>query len=184
MRSWTRISNLSVFGAPVFLHWSVLVVVGALALLGLSSPIYAFLSIASYLAIIALHEIGHAYVARRFGCRVEAIRVAILHGWCEYEAPYYEWEDVLISWGGVAAQICVAVPVLLIAALLGDRELPYLGPIIVFLGYVNLLIAIINLAPAQGCDGKKAWRAIPLLFHQWRARKATKRTLRSVSKRK
>lgn len=184
MRSWIRLGKAAGFGPPVWVHWSVLLVVGLLLLLSLTSPIYAAVSIASYLSIIAVHEGGHAYMARRLGCRVTAVRVGIIHGVCEHEAPAYELEDVLIAWGGVAAQLCVATPILLIAWYLGSRELYYFGPVVAFLGYVNLLVALANLAPSEGFDGKRAWRAVPLLFHLWRAKRTAKKTLRLVSNRK
>jgi Zn-dependent protease len=178
------LGKISVFGAPIWVHWSVLVMVGLLLLVSLTSPIYAMLSIASYLAIITLHEAGHAYLARRSGYRVTAIRLGLIHGSCEYEAPQHESEGVLIAWGGVAAQLCIAFPVLLIAWALGTRELYYFGPVVAFLGYVNLLVAFVNLAPAEGLDGKRAWRAIPLFFRWCRARRNVKKKLRLVSKRK
>ena len=184
MRAWIPLRKISLLGAPVWVHWSVLMAVAALALLSLSAPIYALVSIASYLAITVVHEAGHAFIAQRLGYRVAAIRIAIIHGWCEYEAPEYESEAVLIAWGGVAAQLCIAIPVLLIAWILRSRELYYFGPIVVFLGYVNLLIALANLVPTAGFDGKLAWRGLPLLLRWWRAKRAAKRTLRVVSKRK
>ena len=155
------------FGAPVWVHWSALAVVGLLFLVSITSPIYAVVLIASYLSIITVHEVGHAYAARRLGYRVTGIRIGIIHGLCEHEAPQSELEDVLISWGGVAAQLCIAIPVLVIAWALGSRELYYFGPVVAFLGYVNLLLALANLAPAEGFDGQRAWRAFPLLFRWW-----------------
>jgi Zn-dependent protease len=184
MKAWTRLGKVSLLGAPVWVHWSVFLVAGLLLLLSLTSPIYAVISIASYLSIITVHEAGHAYIARRFGYRVTAIRIGFVHGSCEHEMPEYEIEDALIGWGGVAAQLCVAIPVLLIAWVLGSRELSYFGPVVAFLGYVNLLVALANLAPAEDFDGKRAWRALPLLFHWLRAKRIAKKKLRLVSKRK
>lgn len=46
----------------------------------------------------------------------------MLHGWCEYDAPDDEWHAVLIAWRGVVAQVAIAVPVLLIAVALGERD--------------------------------------------------------------
>jgi Zn-dependent protease len=159
-------------------------VVSLLLSLSWTSPVYAAVSIAAYLAIITVHEAGHAYVARWFGCRITAIRRGIIHGLCEYETPEHELEDVLIAWGGVAAQLCIAIPVLLIAWAMGSRELYYFGPVVAFLGYLNLLVALANLAPAEGFDGKRACRAFPLLFHWWRAKRTAKKRLRLLSKRK
>lgn len=184
MKRWTRMNGVTVFGAPVFVHWSVYAVLVGLCFLAFESPIDAFLCIASYLSIITVHEYGHAYVARRHGSHVESIHIGLIHGVCEYEAPYHEWDDVKIAWGGVAAQLCLAIPVLLISALLGDHEIHHFGPIMVFLGYINLWVALMNLIPAQGLDGKRAWRVIPLVLQRWQTKRSTAKLLRSVSKRR
>lgn len=94
--------------------------------------------------------------------------MAFLHGRCEYEMPDTQFEDALIAWGGVLAQLAIAVPILIVATVFGDRDRGYAGPAVAFLGYVNLLMALVNLTPAEGLDGHLAWRAIPLL---WRNRK-------------
>lgn len=163
---WFPVGRGRIRGVRVYVHWSVLVVVGLLALVSFSAPIYAAVSIASYLSIIVIHEVGHAWVARRMGCHVGAIRIGFLHGVCEYDAPYREVDDVWIAWGGVAAQLAVAIPILIIATVFDQQDFGYAAPAIAFLGYANVLIALVNLAPAPGLDGHVAWRAVPLL-RQW-----------------
>jgi Zn-dependent protease len=151
-------------------HWSVLVVVALLALVSIRSPIYAAVAIASYLGIIVIHEAGHAWVARRLGYGVDAIHVSFLHGYCTHDMPYNETDHVLIAWGGVAAQLVVAIPVLTVATIFDRQDFGYAAPAIAFLGYVNIVIALANLAPAPGFDGRIAWRVVPLL---WKRRTAT-----------
>ena len=184
MRKWTRFGRVRILGAHLYLHWSVLVVVGLLAFMSFSSPIHAAVSIASYLGIILLHELGHVLIARRLGYEVGAVRIAFFHGHCEHEAPHTEFDDVLIAWGGVLAQFAVAIPVLIIAAALEEYDFGYAAPAAVFLGYVNILVALVNLAPAPELDGHIAWRAVPLLHRWWRARRATKRALGRLSRRR
>jgi Zn-dependent protease len=169
---WTRLKQVTVFGAPVFLHWTVFVVVGALALIALANPIYAVLFIVCYFAIIFLHEVGHAFVAHRLGCRVNVISMTCWHGECECEAPETEWEHALIAWGGFAFQILMAVPALLIMILLGGRDWGYWTPVIVLLGYVNVVWAISNLLPGDEFDGKMAWRVVPIFLEMRKARRA------------
>lgn len=163
---------MAAFGAPIFVHWSVVVAIGLIALVAFSGPIYAVLFVGSYLAVLLMHELGHAFVARRLGYRVDAIGLSLLHGWCRCEAPDNEWDAVLVAWGGVAAQVAIALPVLLIALALGDRDWTYFTPIVVLLGYLNLVIAIINLVPDDYSDGRLAWRIIPLLLQERRAKRA------------
>lgn len=171
-QKWLQLRRARILGARVYVHWSVFAVVLLLALVSLRSPIYAAISIASYLAVIVIHETGHAWVARRLGYHVDAIRIGFFHGRCEGEAPDSESDDVMIAWGGVLAQLAVAIPILIVAKLSGDPDFGYAGPIVGILGQINVLIALLNLAPAPGLDGHMAWRAVPLL---WRRTTAGKR---------
>jgi Zn-dependent protease len=184
MRKWFRLGRLRIFGAHVYLHWSVLAIVGLLAFMSYKSPIHAAVSIVSYLGVILIHEMGHALVARRLGYDVDAVRVAFFHGRCEHEAPHTESDDVLVAWGGVLAQFAVALPTLILAAAFEEYDLGYAAPAVVFLGYVNILVALVNLAPAPELDGHTAWRAIPLLRRWWSARRVTKRALGGLNRRR
>lgn len=181
---WFRVGKLRILGASVYAHWSVLVVVALLSAVSLSSPVHAAVAIASYLAIIVIHEFGHAFAARRLGYEVRAIRIAFLHGTCEMQAQESEGDEILIAWGGVTAQLVVAVPVLAVARMLDDRDFGYLAPAIVFLGYVNFLVALINLAPGAGLDGSTAWRVFPVLYRRWKAKRATSRVVSRLSRRR
>jgi Zn-dependent protease len=70
-----------------------------------------------------------------------------------------------------------------IGSITEDFDLGYLAPTIAFLGYFNLLIALLNLAPGPGMDGQTAWRAFPLMFGWLRARRSAHQAL-PASKRK
>ena len=144
---WLQLRRARILGARVYVHWSVFAVVLLLALVSLCSPIYAVISIASYLAVIVVHETGHA-------------------------------------WGGVLAQLAVAAPILIVAKLSGEPDFGYAGPLVGILGQLNLLVALVNLAPAPGLDGHVAWRAVPLLWQWQRARTATKRSLSGLKRRR
>ena len=183
-RKWLPLRRMRILGARVHVHWSVFAVVLLLALVSLRSPIYAAISIASYLAVIVIHETGHAWVARRLGYHVSAIRIGFFHGRCEHEAPYRESDDVMIAWGGVLAQLAVAVPILIVAKLSGEPDFGYAGPLVAILGQINLMIALVNLAPAPRLDGHIAWRVVPLLRQWQRARMTTKRSLSGLKRRR
>jgi Zn-dependent protease len=177
-RKWFRLRQPRLFGASIYIHWSVLALIAVLAAFSISSPIHAFVAIASYLGVIVTHELGHAYVARRRGLEVLSIHIGLLHGRCDHEAPDHEWDDVAIAWGGVLAQLLIAIPFLIFGAVFNEAVLEYLGAAVLILGYLNLLIALLNLAPANGLDGEVAWRIIPLLRARWVARRATDRARR------
>lgn len=50
-----------------------------------------------------------------------------------------------------------AVVVFAAAWMTQGRESPYLGPLVVYLGYLNLTVALVNIAPGGGLDGETAW---------------------------
>jgi Zn-dependent protease len=84
MKSYVRAKRLSVCGAPVFLHWSALVVIGGCLAMAVSDPIVAIIAAASYFSVILVHEFGHAFVASRLGYEVDSIRLSVIHGECIY----------------------------------------------------------------------------------------------------
>lgn len=125
---------------------------------------------ALYLSIIFVHEVGHALVANRLGLGVLNIQIGWIHGAREYEDSDNEWRAILVAWGGVAAQVAIAIIVLTIAAVIPGEDLGYFGPVEVFLGYLNLMVAAVNLAPSRELDGAVAWRILPYMFRSRRPR--------------
>lgn len=117
MKRQYPIRGLRIFGAPVYLHVSAIVVAGLLGLSAVKSPVFGIIAIASYLSIIFVHEVGHAFVADRLGLDVLNVQIGWIHGVCEYEDPDNEWQAILVAWAGVAAQTVVAIFVLTIAVL-------------------------------------------------------------------
>jgi Zn-dependent protease len=124
----------------------------------------------SYFGLILLHEAGHAWMAQRIGYRPMAIYLGVFHGLCEHESPESQKHASLIAWGGVAAQLLVALPLIALAALTPAMAISGLRVVITVLGYYSLLIAAFNLAPASFLDGGQAWRLLPILAGERRRR--------------
>jgi len=183
-RSWLRVRQCRIFGAPVYVHWYVLVVAAILVVLALRNAILALTALASYLAIILVHETGHAAVARRLGYEVSAVRIGLVHGRCEYQHPDSLWDAALVSWGGVIAQLLVAALVFILASFLSDGAATYFGPVVIFLGYINIAVAFINLSPSAPFDGRLAWRMFPELVARIRGRLAVRRVIKRAARRR
>jgi len=156
------------WGVPITAHWTVL--------LGLPWFYYqtrsltgTAISFAAFLFLLLVHELGHAAVAVWRHVEVERIRLLLFHGVCVHEEPYYEEDDVLIAWGGVAAQFVVLIIALAVDALLTTLALAAPLAVWLLLGVLiktNLFLMIFNLLPLPPFDGAKAWRVLPML-REW-----------------
>lgn len=177
-------------GIPISLHWTVFIGIPWFLYQTRSFGDTAIAFFAFFLLLLA-HELGHAAVALWRQVEVHEIQLFFLHGHCSHEPPDYELDDVLIAWGGVAAQFVVLVIALGADVLLATLS-PFAGtlasPLLqVFIG-TNAFIMIVNLIPVAPLDGAKAWRIVPLLAewaretswaHRLRRRKAARETART-----
>jgi len=166
MNGYTRIRRVKVFGARVYIHWSTLLVAGALLALSIRTPLLALITIGCYLGILFVHEAGHAFFAQRLGYRPFAIYLGFVHGRCDYEEPYSRKHEAIVAWGGVAAQLALAIPLIVLAQTTSVAGVPGLGPVFGFLGYINLVVALFNLTPVPPLDGARAWALVPILWSE------------------
>jgi Zn-dependent protease len=176
MRYWYSLGRSRWFGARLHVHVSVVVLIVVVALAAAESPAFAAVTLASFLGVILLHELGHAAVAHHFGYTVEGIWLAVIHGRCEFQAPDTQWEHSVISWGGIAAQLVVAVPIIALESM-WHGSLGIFGPVVLILGYYSCVIAMFNLLPIKGLDGPLAWRIIPLARKRLEARRVVRSAL-------
>jgi hypothetical protein len=84
-----------VWGAPVCVHWSV--VVGLTLVAGLQPGAWV-----GFLVVIVAHELGHAVLVRRFGQKVVGLSFHALGGECYWAGQPTAKRRALIAWGGVA----------------------------------------------------------------------------------
>jgi len=168
MKPFTEIPLLRAFGAKVYVHWSAFLIMGIILAACFRHPIIGIVSIFSYFLLIYLHEIGHAYFAKRLGCRPLYINIFFLHGHCYYQQPEFRKHDCIIAWGGVVAQLVVAIPLIILAITTDLTDVPGMTPVVVILGYLSVFIAAINLTPKEPADGSKAWSLFPILLAERR----------------
>jgi stage IV sporulation protein FB len=177
-------------GIPISLHWTVFIGIPWFLWQTRSLADTAIAFVAFFFLLLA-HELGHAAVARWRRVEVDHIQLFFLHGYCQHEPPDYELDDVLIAWGGVAAQFTVLV-IALGADVLLATFWPVAGvlasPLLRVLIGTNVFIMIFNLIPIAPFDGAKAWRILPILAewakdtswaHEWRRRSAVRKTART-----
>lgn len=168
MKGCVEINALRVFGARVYLHWSAILVMGVILAFAIRTPLLAVITLGSYFGILFVHEAGHAFFARSLGYQPFGIYLAFLHGRCVIEAPYSRKHESIIAWGGVATQLAIAIPLIVLAQTTSISSIPGFGPVIAFLGYISALVAAFNLAPSAAFDGGKAWALVPILLAERR----------------
>lgn len=158
-------------GVPILVHWSVPAIALLLLIAGSRHLPIMSAGVIAYLVILLIHELGHQRVAEWRGCKVVAIHIYPIHGDCTYNLPGSRWDDGLIAWGGVAAQLIVAAPLFVFAKVVGSTGLASLDVAIVVLGVYSPIIAAFNLLPISTLDGRKAWPIVPLAWKKFRRRR-------------
>jgi membrane-associated protease RseP (regulator of RpoE activity) len=161
----TRVS-----GATVYVHWSVLAITALMMLAAVEDALVTLFAVGAYLGLLLLHEWGHLVAARRSGCAVWSIELYPLHGFTRCSAPPTHYAACVIAWGGVLAQLAVAVPLILLATVFGLTPIGLVNALVVIFGYFSAVIAVINLLPLPRLDGGTAWRIVPYLLRRMRRR--------------
>lgn len=184
MRGCITLRRPRILGARLHIHWSAFVASGIAFGAFIRQPIHAVILVACYFGLILLHEAGHALMAKRLGYEASDIYLTFIHGLCVFEHPDTLRDDAMIAWGGVLAQFLVAVPLMAVHQTLAPGANPLFSIIVAMLGYMSVLMACFNLAPAKGLDGHLAWRLIPILIgdvrNSWAAKRATKDIIRRL----
>lgn len=186
-KSGLRIGQI--FGVTLVADWSLLVIFGLIMLnLGISAlpqwhPDWsawwvwsiALTSAILFIASIALHELAHALVARRYGVPVRRITLFIFGGVAhvEREPPSPQAEFWIAAMGPITSLVlgfCATVVGVWLAndtlqqlTQAPESALARLGPastILLWLGPINILLAIFNLLPGFPLDGGRVLRAI------------------------
>jgi Zn-dependent protease len=158
-------------GVDIYVHWSIFAI-GILILAGLvRKPASTLLGMAAYLGLLIIHESGHLMMARRRGYQAFSIALYPFLGLAYFEKPDSRIDGALIAWGGVLAQMVVAIPLTLYVALAGYTRFEGLNAVLAILGGYSLFLAVFNLLPVRPLDGSKAWDIVPAWFEQRRLRR-------------
>ena len=181
-RGYLLLGRVTVLGARLHVHWSALALAGVMLGVWHRQPGYAIEAIACYFGVILLHEAGHAAMARRLGYRASDIHLSMIHGRCTYDSPETFREEALVAWGGVLAQLAVALPLVALAQVPTIASSSFAGILTAAFGYLSLAMVALNLVPVRGLDGAKAWRLLPILAADLRDRAATGKATRAVSR--
>jgi Zn-dependent protease len=160
----------------VLVHWSVFVISGWILIGAIKKPVVSLVGLSSYLGVMFLHEVGHMIAAHRRGSAVWAIEIYPLWGLTRYEQGWSRIDRAVIAWGGVVAQLLVAMPILIWVGLFGYSQSDAVNVALALFGGFSLLIVVFNLFPGVGLDGATAWDLFPALLARRRGPKVVKKT--------
>jgi stage IV sporulation protein FB len=166
----------TVLGIPIRAHVTLAIFFPLMALVlsaqaGLHLLVTAF-TLAAFFASIALHELGHAVVAMRYGCGVRQILLLPIGGVAQLShIPSEPRQEVHIALAGPAVSI-----VLFALAGIAGTALAALGAgaaalVCRLISVMNLALGLFNLLPSFPMDGGRVFRA--LMTPRWGRRKAT-----------
>jgi Zn-dependent protease/CBS domain-containing protein len=160
-----------IFGIPVYVHFSWIVVFALIAwtlATGYFPQNYPNLPVASYWArglvasllffvSILLHELGHSLVALRHGIAIESITLFIFGGVARLAADAPDGRTELkIAAAGPAVSFVLAVLFFAMSPFLSGAT----EAVTIYLGAINVFVALFNLVPAFPLDGGRLLRGL------------------------
>lgn len=160
-RGWLTLGRLK--GAPIRLHWSILV--GALLWSRFSFRPAMW---AAFVGVILIHELGHALFVLKYRLGLAEIAVHGVGGYCQHERAGSRFEESVIAWGGVLAQLVLFVGAQAALLALGPPTSLPLAEVAYVLTEANLWLIGINLLPVEPLDGAKAWPLLGMLRERFR----------------
>jgi Zn-dependent protease/CBS domain-containing protein len=164
-------------GVQVRIHWSLLVVF-ALIVWSLAATVFpsqnpelsdgvhlgmAVVAALLFFASVLLHELGHAWQARRDGIEIDGITLWLFGGVAQFKGGFPS--------PGAEFRVAIAGPLVTFALSVGFVVIAVAGlpsavdGVSAWLGYINLTLLAFNLIPALPLDGGRVLRAAI-----WRAR--------------
>jgi len=137
-----------VMGIPVRIHITLIIL---LIVVTFYTGAFGLLYAAAVFASVALHELGHSWVAIRKGCRVHEIMLLPIGGVAKINnLPSRPRDEFFVAAAGPAASFILAV----IFGWLGDMFFIF-EP----LYYINRMLCLFNLIPCFPMDGGRIFRA-------------------------
>ncbi|HVV87723.1 MAG TPA: site-2 protease family protein [Kofleriaceae bacterium] len=166
--SW-RIGSLG--GVPIRVHVTLLLLLAWIAMSywlvgGPTATAVGALMLVTVFAIIVVHELGHALMARHFGVRTRQILLLPIGGISSIErVPEQPLQELAVALVGPAINLVLAALLAVGLAAAGASNDPALAttPGVAFaasLVWINVALAVFNLLPAFPLDGGRALRAL------------------------
>ncbi|MDX1390032.1 MAG: site-2 protease family protein [Acidobacteriota bacterium] len=149
----------SLFGIPIYLHMTFVLLVGGFALLqliqdGLGAALFTTTLVVAVFGSVLLHEFGHALTARSYGIGTRDVTLLPIGGLARLDRlPTSPRQELWIALAGPAVNIAIAGVLAIWVTLFG-------GGFFAQLMWINLVLAAFNMLPAFPMDGGRVLRAL------------------------
>ncbi len=157
------------FGVPVRFHFTFVILLIFLIVVGLSGRQSAAASALYVLALFAsvlLHELGHTLVARRYDLKILEIVMLPIGGVARLERTPKPRQELWIALAGPAVNLALAAALFGVLAVKGwwtpveKLAEPTDGNLLQRIATGNLVLAVFNLLPAFPMDGGRVLRSL------------------------
>jgi stage IV sporulation protein FB len=154
-----------VMGIPVRVHITLIILLPFLAMqfapwFEASAFFFGLLCAAGVFVCVALHELGHSWVAIRKGCRVREIMLLPIGGVAKMSnVPSRPKDEFLVAIAGPATSAVLALLCRFIGGLFIKPDMAPLAVLFFVLSAVNLALFLFNLLPSFPMDGGRIFRA-------------------------
>ncbi|MBD3331443.1 CBS domain-containing protein, partial [candidate division GN15 bacterium] len=139
--------------------------------MGLGGMVGLFLS-------IVLHELAHSLVARRYGIPMHGITLFIFGGVAEMnDQPQNAKSELAMALAGPLMSVVIGLVLLGIDDTFGAAWPQAVHGVVIYLGFLNLILAGFNMLPAFPLDGGRVLRSLLWLWKgnlRWATRIASK----------
>ena len=168
----TSIELGRIFGIRIGINWSWLVVFALIAWTlavgvfpatnpGLSDGTYVAMAIVAavlFFASLLLHELGHAFEARREGMEIEGITLWLFGGVAKFKGMFPSaGAEFRIAIAGPLVSLVLGVVFSLGAWAISTTDA--VDAVAAWLGYINLTLLVFNMLPALPLDGGRVLRS-------------------------
>lgn len=174
-------ANLSlgrISGIKIIVHWTFFLLIAWVVFSELKrggNTENVLFNVAFILAIflcVVLHELGHAFMAKRFNIKTEKITLLPIGGMASLEKlPESPKQELLIVAAGSLVNVVIAVLLYFIVQVQGFMQLNFtesfevlmrinLQSFLFFLFLVNVGLVVVNIIPAFPLDGGRVFRAL------------------------
>jgi Zn-dependent protease len=154
-----------ILGIPIRIHFTLIAFLPLMAWY-ISSQIhlhylFGLLSVVLLIASVAMHELGHALVAKREGCGVQKILLLPIGGIAMLtHMPEQPAAEIRIAVAGPVVSLLLMLFSYAVAVLLGRVAPGPLALVFTVLAGVNFMLVAFNLLPSFPMDGGRVFRAL------------------------